>query len=153
MVLYHAASVRRPAKTIALLLLLAAIASACTGSSEPTPTRSGEPTDEPTVQTSFTPGRFAYSNAGLDVTLDMTGNTGTMKVDNGTGYDLDKPDLYVIDGVDGHRIEGKVLDAAAVADGDTATFDVQFPPEVNEEQIGLVILLFGSDNYGAFAPA
>ncbi len=46
-----------------------------------------------------------------------------------------------------------MLDAQPVEDGAQATFQVQFPPEVTPKSLGLVILLFGSDNYGAFAPA
>lgn len=85
--------------------------------------------------------------------LTLDGNTGSMDVDNGSGYALGKPDLYVLDGLTGTRIDGKVLDAQPIEDGATATFQVQFPPEVTPKSLGLVILLFGSDNYGAFAPA
>ena len=84
--------------------------------------------------------------------IELKTNTGTLVVDNGSGHDLAKPDLYVFLAT-GKRVDGKVTDAAPIADGATQTFQVQFPPEVTEKTVGLVILLFGSDNYGAFAPA
>ena len=85
--------------------------------------------------------------------LQLEDNTGTMEVDNASGFPLGKPDLYVLDGLTGARIDGSVLEAQPIEDGATASFQVQFPPEVTPKSLGLVILLFGSDNYGAFAPA
>ena len=137
-------------------MLLLALGGACTGDgSEVTPTGSTGASPPPTDvgSTSFTPGAFRYQNAGLQVDLHLEANAGTMDVDNGSGYALGKPDVYVLDGVTGERIDGKVQDAQPVEDGAQATFQVQFPPEVTPKSLGLVILLFGSDNYGAFAPA
>ena len=111
----------------------------------PTPTGSTGPVV-------ITPGEFQYQNAGLDVTLELKTNIGTMVVKNGTGHDLAKPDMYVFLAT-GKRVDGKVTNAAAVPDGASQTFKVEFPPEVTDKTVGLVILLFGSDNYGAFAPA
>ena len=139
-------------------ILVLALAVACTGGDgdDPptdgaTPTVSAGPTDA--TPTEFTPGRFRYQNAGLQVGLQLEANTGTMDVDNRTGFELGKPDVYVLDGLSGERIDGKVLDAQPIDDGAQASFQVQFPPEVTPKSLGLVILLFGSDNYGAFAPA
>ncbi len=141
---------------VAPVVLLAALASACTGDgggSALSPTQTPSPTAVETTPAVFTPGSFEYQNAGLQVALKLVGNTGTMDVDNGSGYALGKPDLYVLDGLTGTRIDGKVLDAQPVPDGERATFQVQLPAEVTPKSLGLVILLFGSDNYGAFAPA
>ncbi|MBA3689821.1 MAG: hypothetical protein H0W82_00210 [Actinobacteria bacterium] len=144
-------SLRRFAAPVALLTALAV---ACTGDGEPSPgpTQSSSSTAVPTSPAVLTPGSFRYQNAGLQVELKLNGNTGTMDVDNASGYALDKPDLYVLDGLTGSHIDGKVLDAQPVPDGEQASFQVQFPPEVTPKSLGLVILLFGSDNYGAFAP-
>ena len=139
-----------------LVVLLAAITVACHGggssSSTVPPTGSRPVTVTPSMQVSFTPGSFKYVNSGLTVTLQLTNNTGTMVVQNKTGHGLDKPDLYVEDGTDGHRIDGRVIGAAPIADGETKTFQVQFPPLVSPKEIGLVLLLFGTLNFGAFAP-
>ena len=101
---------------------------------------------------------FAQSSVTLFGVVDLAyervkTNTGTMTVDNGSDHDLAKPDLYVLDGSTGKQIDGKVLNAQPVPQGGKQTFKVQFPPEVNDKELGLVILLFGPDNYGAFAPA
>jgi hypothetical protein len=138
------------------LLALVAVGAACTGSSTPPggPTgRTSAPTATTTTPVVITPGAFRYANAGLVVTLTLKTNTGTMTVDNGSDHDLAKPDLYVLDGSTGKQIDGRVVDPQPIAQGGKATFHVEFPPEVNDKEIGLVILLFGPDNYGAFAPA
>lgn len=153
---YDAASMSSLRRFAAPLVLLAVLGGACTddgsgpGPSD-TATQSVTPVDTPPP--SFTPGSFRYQNAGLQVALTLDDNTGSMDVDNGSGYALGRPDLYVLDGLTGSRIDGKVLDAQPVGDGEQATFQVEFPPEVTPKSLGLVILLFGSDNYGAFAPA
>ena len=47
------------------------------------------------------------------------------------------------------EVDGTVLDAAPVAAGDTASFDVRLD-DLTVDDIGLLVLLFGADNYGAF---
>ena len=140
---------------VAPVVLLAALGSACTGDGGDPPPSDMQSSSTPVESSApaFTPGSFRYQNAGLQVTLKLDGNTGTMDVGNGSGYALGKPDLYVLDGLTGSHIDGKVLDPQPVPDGEQASFQVQFPPEVTPKSLGLVILLFGSDNYGAFAPA
>ena len=139
-----------------LIVLLAAITVGCHGgggSSSTVPPTVRPTTGTPSAQVSFTPGSFSYVNAGLTVALQLKENTGTMQVKNETGHALDAPDLYVEDGTDGHRIDGKVVGAAPIANGETKSFQVEFPPAVSPKEIGLVILLFGTLNFGAFAPA
>jgi hypothetical protein len=141
---------------VAPLAVLAVLGTACTGDDSSATTTGSQTTSQTpteTVPPSFTPGSFRYQNAGLQVDLQLQANTGTMDVDNQSGYALGKPDVYVLDGLTGKHIDGKVVDAQPIEDGATASFQVQFPPEVTPKSLGLVILLFGSDNYGAFAPA
>ena len=45
-----------------------------------------------------------------------------------------------------------MTDAATIPDGESATFQVTFPDDVDERTVGLVILSFGDSNYGALAP-
>ena len=101
----------------------------------------------PTPAETFTgaPGTatYEYANEGLLVTVTLDGTDGTL--DN----DLDPPGLYVLDAVDGHEVDGTVLDAAPVAAGETASFDVRLD-DLTVDDIGLLVLLFGADNYGAF---
>lgn len=143
-----------PVRKIVACLVVALAAVACTKKAPSvSPSTSSGATTTPSSSVSqvpITPGEFEYQNAGLDVKLDL--KTSTMVVDNGSGHDLAKPDLYVFLAT-GKRVDGKVTDAAPITNGAKQTFHVEFPPEVNDKSVGLVILLFGSDNYGAFAPA
>jgi hypothetical protein len=47
---------------------------------------------------------------------------------------------------------GKDWESISIPDGKTGDFKVTFPPEVRPDTIGLLILLIGPDNYGAFVP-
>jgi hypothetical protein len=41
---------------------------------------------------------------------------------------------------------------ATIPDGETATFTITFPEQVNPDTVGLLVLLFGGSNYGAMKP-
>jgi len=119
-----------------------------TGSTSPSTT-----SEVPTPAQTFTgaPGTatYEYANEGLLVTVDLDGSDGTLEVENDSEHDLDPPGLYVEDAVDGHEIDGEVVDSEPVAAGETATFDVRLGG-ITVDDIGLLVLLFGADNYGAF---
>jgi len=119
-----------------------------TGSTSPSTT-----SEVPTPAQTFTgaPGTatYEYANEGLLVTVDLDGSDGTLEVENDSEHDLDPPGLYVEDAVDGHEIDGAVVDSAPVAAGQSATFDVRLD-DISVHDIGLLVLLFGADNYGAF---
>lgn len=139
----------------ALALASTLLLGACTGGDDgPADGGTGVPTGSedtgPTPAASFTPGvgEFTYENAGLQVRADIEGTTGTVEVDNGSDNDLDPLGLYVLDAVDGHEVDVQVQGSAPVAAGEKATFQVSLDTDV--DQIGLLILLFGKDNYGAF---
>ena len=145
----------KPTGRVVVLLLLAMALGACTGDDGDATAPSGpSPTsDVPTPAQTFTgaPGTavYEYANEGLLVTLELDGSEGTLEVDNGSTNDLDPPDVYVEDAVDGHEIDGEVVNSAPVAAGERATFDVTLDG-VTVDDIGLLVLLFGADNYGAF---
>jgi hypothetical protein len=145
----------KPTGRVVVLLLLAMALGACTGDDGDATAPSGpSPTsDVPTPAQTFTgaPGTavYEYANEGLLVTLELDGSEGTLEVDNGSTNDLDPPDVYVEDAVDGHEIDGEVANSAPVAAGERATFDVTLDG-VTVDDIGLLVLLFGADNYGAF---
>jgi hypothetical protein len=94
-------------------------------------------------------GTYEYVNAGLRVVVRIDGSEGTMEVDNGTDRELPRPDLYILDARDGTEIEVGVVDPAPIPAGETGTFDATFEG-IEVRNIGLLILLFGRDNYGAF---
>lgn len=138
-----------------LLVALALLAAACTGGGADDPNGNGNvdasPDGSPTVTVTGPPGTavYRYANAGLVATLQLKGTGGTLEIDNDTGRTLPKPDFYILDARDGHRIEGKVADPAEIPDGERVRFDVSFSG-IELRNIGLVLLLFGRDNYGAF---
>jgi len=145
----------KPTGRVVVLLLLAIALGACTGDDGDATAPSGpSPTsDVPTPAQTFTgaPGTavYEYANEGLVVTLELDGSEGSLEVDNGSTNDLDPPDVYVEDAVDGHEVDGEVVNSAPVAAGERATFDVTLDG-VTVDDIGLLVLLFGADNYGAF---
>jgi hypothetical protein len=141
---------------IALVSLLAL--AACTGDDDP-PAATASPDGEtstsaaPTPAETFTgaPGTATYTYAldDLTVTVELDGSEGTMRVENGSEHDLDAPDLYVLDATDGDEVDGEVLASAPVPAGGSATFNVALDG-IGVEDVGLLVLLFGADNYGAF---
>jgi len=149
----------KPTGRLVALLCLAIALGACTGgdgSEDGGSTGSTGPsttTEVPTPAQTFTgaPGTatYEYANEGLLVTVDLDGSDGTLEVENDSEHDLDPPGLFVEDAVDGHEIDGEVVDSAPVAAGETATFDVTLDG-ITVDDIGLLVLLFGADNYGAF---
>jgi hypothetical protein len=136
-------------------MLVLALATACTGGgadgSTKTPTLA--PTSViPTGPVHFQPGEYRYGFGGVTASLSFDGSAATLEVKNASGADLAAPGLYVVSGT-GEHVDGSVADAAPIADGSSAMFQVTFPDQVTSKTIGLVILLFGDSNYGAFAPA
>jgi hypothetical protein len=122
-------------------------ATGSTGGSGATGTDGG-PT--PVVSGSATSGTYEYENAGLHVTLDVDGTTGTMEVDNGTGHELEAPGFYILHATDPTlRVEGEVAGAAPIEAGAVGSFDVAFEG-IEVADIGAIALLFGTDNYGLF---
>jgi len=145
----------KPTGRVVVPLLLAIALGACTGDDgdATAPSRPSPTSDVPTPAQTFTgaPGTalYEYANEGLLVTVELDGSEGTLEVDNGSTNDLDPPDVYVEDAVDGHEIDGEVENSAPVAAGERVTFDVTLDG-VTVDDIGLLVLLFGADNYGAF---
>ena len=145
----------KPTGRVVVLLLLAIALGACTGDDgdATAPTGPSPTSDVPTPAETFTgaPGTaiYEYANEGLLVTLELDGSEGTLQVDNGSANDLDAPGVYVKDAVDGHEIHGEVVASTPVAAGERATFDVTLD-DITVDDIGLLVLLFGADDYGAF---
>jgi hypothetical protein len=139
----------------ALSLVFVLALAACTGGGAPKTSPSGGTgtTGPPAPTASFSgpPGTalYRYVNAGLTATMQLDGDTGTLEIDNATGRELAKPSFYILDARDGHQIDGTVDGATTVPDGKTATFDVSYSG-LDIKNIGLLVLLMGRDNYGAF---
>lgn len=151
----------RPVKTtvrfVALALMLATLFASCTDDGtggNPTGTggtgnTSGGVGPTPVTTGPAARGTYEYVNAGLRVVVEIDGTDGTMEVQNGTDHDLPEPDFYILDARDGTEIDGEVAEPAPTPEGDTATFAISFEG-IEVRNIGLLVLLFGTDNYGAF---
>lgn len=136
--------------TLALVPLLALAAVACTGAagkSDGTGDGKGQASPSEPVLRPGDSGVYRYANAGLVATLDLA--KGTLEIENDTGRTLAKPGFYALHATDGRRVEGRVIDATAVPAGETRTFDVELDG-IAPDDIGLLVLLIGRDNYGAF---
>lgn len=144
-------------RLFALVLVLGVLGSACTdrgdGASGRTSGPPGPAGQSPTavVTSGAPPGTavYVYQNAGLTATLDLDGNTGTLQIDNQTGRELAPPSFYILDARDGHHVDGRVDGATTTPDGQTTDFDVSYSG-LELKNIGLLVLLIGPDNYGAF---
>jgi hypothetical protein len=148
----------KPTGRLVALVCLAIALAACTGgdgggNGSTASTGPSTTSQAPTPAQTFTgaPGTatYEYANEGLLVTLDLDGSNGTLAVENDSEHDLDPPGLYVEDAVDGHEIDVEVVDSAPVAAGEQASFDVKLDG-ITVDDIGLLVLLFGADNFGAF---
>jgi hypothetical protein len=137
-----------------LIVLVAMLGAACTGGDGDEPTPSTGPTSTspvPSGPVRFEPGHYAYEFHGVTVDLVFDGSDASMDVKNASGAELAAPSLYVVMGT-GVQQDGVVTDAAPIPDGESATFQVSFPEQVNERTVGLVVLSFGDSNWGNFAP-
>jgi hypothetical protein len=146
--------VSAPRRILPLIVLVAVLVASCTGGDDdaPTPAPSSSTTSPvPTGPVRFEPGHYAYEFGGVTVGLVFDGSDAEMDVKNASGAELAAPSLYVVLGTGAQR-DGVVSDAATIADGKSATFQVTFPDDVDERTVGLVILSFGDSNYGALAP-
>jgi hypothetical protein len=143
---------RPSARFVVPVVVLAALA-ACTGDggdgATSTPPTSTSPT--PVVSVSVPPGEgvYVYQNGGLTATLELGAGTGTLRIANGTGRELAPPSFYLLDARDGRRVPGTVENAGPTPDGASTDFGVTFSG-LEVKNIGLAVLLIGSDNYGAF---
>jgi hypothetical protein len=136
---------------------LACAIAGCTGSeSPPASTAPSTPSESPlpTVDVgpvAFVPGKFAYSYLDVEATLAWSGGNGTLAVHNGSESELGPPGLYAVT-AERPRVPGTVLDAASIPGGASATFDVTFPEDLSPDAVGMIALLFGNENWGAFSP-
>jgi len=147
----------RTRSIVSFFVLLALSAAACTGGdSSSTPTAPATTDASAPVTTSekvtFVPGEFEYHFNNITATFSMDGSGGTLSVKNGSGAELGDPGMYVL-GADDKRYEGTVTSPAPIPDGGQAEFQVTFPDKVTKETVGLLVLLFSGENYGAMAPA
>jgi hypothetical protein len=137
-----------------MIVLVAVLGIACTGGDDDQPTPAPSSTTSspvPTGPVHFEPGHYAYEFGGVTVGVVFDGSDASMNVKNASGAELAAPSLYVVMGTGAQR-DGVVTDATTIPDGESATFQVTFPDDVDERTVGLVVLSFGDSNWGDLAP-
>ena len=136
----------RAVTTALLLALLCSGGAACTSSN-------GNASVSPSPSLEVAPGAYVYRAKGIVATFELNGGSGTLSVFNGTGFPFDDPGVYLLDARDGSRIDAEVIDAAPVPDGQTREFDVTIPGAPRAKNVGLIALLEGDADLGAFFPS
>ena len=135
------------AVTAALLLaLLHSGGAACTSSN-------GKAGVSPSPPLEVAPGAYVYLSDEIEATFELRGGSGTLSVFNGTGFPLDDPGVYLLDARDGSRVDAEVIEAAPVPDGETSEFEVAIPGAPVERHVGMIVLLAGDADLGAFVPS
>jgi hypothetical protein len=141
--------------TRTLLVLLAISAVACTGGDTATDTAaSSPPASAPpssNVEVKMVPGVWTYDLRGLKATFTWKDGPPTLSVNNGTGIDLGAPAIYVVT-QDQRRVDAALDGAAPLGDGAKADYTVAFPGGLTRDDVGLVVLELGDENWGALAP-
>ena len=115
-----------------------------------TPTASGGPVTS-NAAVAFVPGEYRYTFNGIVATLSMDGSTGALDIQNASGAELAAPVVYAITD-DAARHDATIEGAGPIVDGGSASLTAKFPDAVTADTAGLIVLSFGSDNVGAFAP-
>ena len=127
------------------------LAAACTGSDEPTVASPSGPATSPPPVTSAD--AYVFTDpAGIEARVRLEGDAAVLTVVNDSGRVLPVPGVYILDARDGTRVRWDVIQAVPVADGERATFDVRRPLVPEAKHIGLMAILFGGEDYGAFTP-
>jgi hypothetical protein len=138
-------------------LLASVLLGACTNNNTPPDSKSSTPDSTPaststSPSSSSPPGDFTYENAGVIAAVKYAPDKSTLTVTNHTGAEIPAPGIYMLDARDGHRIAGTVDNSVPVQTGTSKDFNVTFAQQVDETNVGLMILLIGHANYGAFVP-
>lgn len=125
---------------------------ACTGNGTETSTSPATPSDMiPTGPVKIVKGEFELEHVGVVVHLSWAGTTGTMTIENGSDLHLDPPSLYAISqGPPAARVDIELPDPPRLAPGESVDLDITFP--IPLEEMGMVILSFGVESWGALSP-
>jgi hypothetical protein len=136
---------------VVLSLALVSLAlAACTGGGDPPADAVESPQTSPPPVTSTDSYVFTDA-AGIEARLTIEAEGAVLTVENDTGGPLPRPGVYVLDARDGVRVDWSVVGAAAAPDGESE-WQVERPAVPEPKHIGLVVLLFGGEDYGAFVP-
>jgi hypothetical protein len=141
-----------PVRTLIVVLAFAAVA--CTGGTSSTDTTapsSASPLPTTNLDVTIVPGVWTYDLRGLKATFVWKEGPATLAVKNGSGRDVGAPAIYVVT-QEQKRVEGSLDGSVPLADGAQGMYAVTFPGDLKREDVGLVVLELGDENYGALAP-
>ncbi len=142
----------RSATTTVVAVVVVLGSAACTGDDASSAGAEGSPQTSPPPVTSADSYVFTDA-AGIEARLTLEGGEGALlTVVNDTGAPLPKPGIFVLDARDGARTTWTVVGSAPVPDGAQAEFTVERAPVPEAKHVGLVVMLFGGEDYGAFVP-
>ncbi|MGZ8631130.1 MAG: hypothetical protein ACXWZF_09225 [Actinomycetota bacterium] len=146
---------RSPARPVIRAAALAAVAAfalaACTGDDTPPASADETPTTSPPPVTSADSYVFTDA-AGIEARLTLQGDGAILSVVNDTGALLPKPGIFVLDARDGTRSTWTVVGSGPVLEGERVEFTVERTAVPEARHLGLVVMLFGGEDYGAFVP-
>ncbi len=141
--------VRRAFRPMIAASLAVAALTACTGDGDPDPTDGPPQTSPPPVTSTDS---YVFTDAaGIEARVTIEGEGAVLTVTNDTGASLPEPGIFVLDARDGVRTDWQVLGDGSVPEGE-AEFQVRRPSVPEAKHIGLVVLLLGGEDYGAFVP-
>lgn len=145
-------SPRVPWRSTVLTLAAVAVAlGACTREGGEPPTGDGSPGTSPPPITSA--GSYVFTDAaGIEARLTLQERSASLTIANDTGEPLPRPGVFVLDARDGRRARWTVVGATPVPSGEDGRFTVERSPLPEAKHIGLVVMTFGGEDYGAFVP-
>lgn len=145
---------RRSLVVPVMLAVLALGLAACDNNKEAPPagtetTATGaldSPSPEPIAQ-----GTYLYNNYGVRATLKPDGENWALEVTNNTSAPLGNVNIYALDAATGRQINATVEDATGLDPKKSGEYTVTGLP-TESRNVGLMILEFGEENWGAFSP-
>jgi hypothetical protein len=147
-----AAIVRLLPRALAGLVAATLVSAGCTsdrGSEEPPTPSSVTLSPPPTVSSTA----YVFTDEiGIEAHLTVRERGAVLRISNRTDASLPAPGIYVLDARDGTRADWTVVDAARIRAGSTEEFVVRRLPTPPADQIGLIAMLFGGEDLGAFVP-
>lgn len=152
-------SARSSVRATAVIGVAVLSMAACTRDDASPDAGQGSPRTSPPPVTSAEAYVFTDA-AGIEARLTLDGESeGLGEVDgavlvvvNETPTELPEPGIFVLDARDGARTPWTVVGSAPVPPGDRAEFAVERPSVPEAKHLGLVVMLFGGEDYGAFVP-
>lgn len=130
------------------------IASSCTASSGGgnTPSTSTSVAEHSSSTVPASHGRYTYERSGVTAILTYSPDGTGLTITNHTGGDIAAPSVYLLRADNGARVDAKAIDASHIPDGSSQRFALTFTSRVPSNDVGLIALILGHDNVGAFQP-